>query len=161
MSATCQCDETGDNPKCFAHGDGSQWALRQQVNDLLRERAALKAENEALKTRCEMVYCAYCSFEARCPTDNKALTDHVKVCEFHPVRKLEAELKRYTSWTPQDPGTKEAMAFADALTVVSGPPARVKVLAHALRAAMVRLEEAEKNLRQLQDAVVNPTRRPE
>ena len=77
--------------------------------ELRASNAALKAENEALKTRCEMVYCAYCSFEARCPTDNKALTDHVKVCEFHPVRKLEAELKRYTSWTPQDPGMKEAM----------------------------------------------------
>ena len=57
---------------------------------------------------------------------------------------LQSELAAFKNWQPSDPGTKEVMAFADALTVVSGPPARVKVLAHALRAAMVRLEEAEK-----------------
>ena len=113
--------------------------------DFRASNASLKAENEALKTRCEMVYCAYCSFEARCPTDNKALTDHVKVCEFHPVRKLEAELKRYTSWTPQDPGTKEAMEWADTFGKWEGvegiPDRHCATLAHALRAAMVRLED--------------------
>ena len=64
--------------------------------------------------------------------------------EAHKTPCLEAELKRYTSWTPSDPGTKEAMAYAEA-TQLDGPlSAKAKVLAHALRAAMVRLEEAEK-----------------
>ena len=121
-----------------------EWRLTVELPNLRSQVAALKAENEALKTRCEMVYCAYCSFEARCPTDNKALTDHVKVCEFHPARKLEAELKRYTSWQPSDPGTKEAMAYMAYVEAIQldGPlSAKAKVLAHA---AMVRLEEAEK-----------------
>jgi hypothetical protein len=118
-----------------------------EVASLRASNAALKAENKTLKTRCEMVYCAYCSFEARCPTDNKALTDHVKVCEFHPVRKLEAELKRYTSWTPQDPGTKEAMEY-----FAEKPDCRkyetlnrnIETVLNSYRVAMVRLEEAEK-----------------
>ena len=94
MSATCRCDETGDNPKCFAHGDGSQWALRQQVNDLLRERAALKAENEALTAELVRI--------------NRV---HVESCDAFEVLdkmadKYQAQLKRYTSWQPSDPGTK-------------------------------------------------------
>lgn len=40
MSALCQCDETGDNPKCLSHGAGSMWEIRQERNHLLVERDA-------------------------------------------------------------------------------------------------------------------------
>ena len=61
----------------------------------------------------------------------------------------EAKLSLYTSWQPSDPGTKEAMATAATVEVWSHPAMRkredaLKILAVALTAAMVRLEEAEK-----------------
>ena len=59
------------------------------------------------------------------------------------VASLQAKLSLYTSWQPSDPGTKEAMEWFRE----PGPfeaDAHGRVLAHALRAAMVRLEEAEK-----------------
>ena len=88
---------------------------------------ALKAENEALKAQ---------------------WIDHTKpgcgpssaYCE-----ELRAKLSLYTSWQPSDPGTKEAMEWFRE----PGPfeaDAHGRVLAHAIRAAMVRLEEAEKRI---------------
>ena len=74
------------------------------------------------------------------------------------------KLAALNNWQPSDPGTKEAMEWVarnkDNPLACDHKP-MLDALATALTAAMVRLEEAEKNLRQLQDAVVNPTRRPE
>ena len=33
------------------------------------------------------IMCAYCSFETPAPSELKTLTDHVLVCEYHPLRK--------------------------------------------------------------------------
>jgi hypothetical protein len=65
------------------------------------------------------------------------------------AREMEAKLSLYTSWQPSDPGTKEAMRWAEDgnQILMKGPhPWNGGVLAHALRAAMVRLEEAEKKI---------------
>ena len=61
------------------------------------------------------------------------------------VASLQAKLSLYTSWQPSDPGTKEAMEAA-AYTPCSHCATHIplRVLGHTLRAAMVRLEEAEK-----------------
>ena len=66
------------------------------------------------------------------------------------ARKMEAKLSLYTFWTPQDPGTKEAMEYATGWACgpekepVANLVRAAHAIAHALRAAMVRLEEAEK-----------------
>ena len=70
------------------------------------------------------------------------------------AREMEAKLSLYTSWQPSDPGTKEAMEWAE--TLIANPkdygieegPAKphLEVLVRSTRAAMVRLEEAEKAL---------------
>ena len=64
----------------------------------------------------------------------------------------EEKLKVYTSWQPSDPGTKEAMEWAE--TLIANPkdygieegPAKphLEVLVRSTRAAIVRLEEVEK-----------------
>jgi hypothetical protein len=59
----------------------------QQVNDLLRERNALIAENEALKEA--MAHDVECLGEAI------------------------ANLSLYTSWRPSDPGTKALLASVE------------------------------------------------
>ena len=103
--------------------------------------AALKAENEALKKELPSE-----AFKAGCQKnmdDAKALNQEL----FRKNSTLSAALSRYLDWTPQDPGTKEALAFAG-IAFKSGMPGRdeINVLAHALRAAMVRLEEAENKI---------------
>ena len=68
------------------------------------------------------------------------------------TNRLQAKLSLYTSWQPSDPGTKEAMEWVTNYGHLKHPVGEdraflneaAKRLAHALRAAMVRLEEAEK-----------------
>ena len=89
--------------------------------------AALKAENEALKKELKSWKDA--------PATNRNSAEA--------VASLQAKLSLYTSWQPSDPGTKEAMEWFRE----PGPfeaDAHGRVLVHALTAAMVRLEEAEK-----------------
>jgi hypothetical protein len=97
-------------------------ALRTHKSNL-----ALKAENEALKKDAQSDDEMY----------SKAM-DHVE--------DLQASLSLYTSWQPSDPGTKEAMEWCDEVEPdeVGDIQAYGPTLAHALRAAMVRLEEAGK-----------------
>ena len=79
----------------------------------------------------------------------------------HHVAKID-ELARFKNWQPSDPGTKEAMAVLDSSlckACLQGPATSMtetrnhneyldagKVVLIALRAAMVRLEEAESNV---------------
>jgi hypothetical protein len=69
------------------------------------------------------------------------------------TNRLQAKLSLYSSWQTSDPGTKEAMEWAAFLENMfrcqperrpTKDEANLIVLAHSHRAAMVRLEEAEK-----------------
>ena len=125
---------------------------------------ALKAENEALKREVAREVKHYVDYFAALKKilDREGIPNYPHYLDG--VEHMARALKRYTSWTTLDPGTKEAMEWAarnkDNPLACDHKP-MLDALATALTAAMVRLEEAEKDLRQLQDAVVNPTRRPE
>jgi hypothetical protein len=96
--------------------------------------SALKAENEALKKERKQII----DSEIDCGARSVAKDDEIEG--------LRQELRRYTSWQPSDPGTKEAMEhFGDKPYSCSecGTDAQGVILVHALRAATVRLEEAE------------------
>ena len=108
----------------------AQFEESKRVNEDLRaSTAALNAENEALKDRVRV--------------QNLAGINPYKIT-MREYDALQAKLSLYTAWTPQDPGTKEAMkiAWRDETSTV---------LADALRAAMVRLEEAEKESKGLRE----------
>ena len=122
---------------------------------LRASNAALKAENEALKK--DLGDTAFRlkvrdnqldgTVLERNEIDEKATQDYARhLCE---IDNLKVKLSLYTSWQPSDPGTKEAMECAEnTCPCVAHAPGldwdRAGVLAHALRAAMVRLEESEK-----------------
>ena len=117
-----QVERLGITPKGYEEKD--RYIMLDEIDSLRSSNAALKADNEALKNQTW----GYTKADGTIETHNLAsLADA--------LRTAEAKLSLYTSWQPSDPGTKEAMAFADALTSVSGPPARVKVLAAPPRAA--------------------------
>jgi hypothetical protein len=118
-------------------------AAEAEIDRLRSSNAILIAENEALKKR--PLRQSLDAYVADHKNNGLIIAD------------LEAKLSLYTSWQPSDPGTKEAMVCAEADAHPEGIAecshwydgclcyvnASV-VLAHALRAAMVRLEEAEK-----------------
>ena len=104
---------------------------------------ALKAENEALKREVAREVKHYVDYFAALKKilDREGIPNYPHYLDG--VEHMARALKRYTSWTTLDPGTKEAMEWFRE----PGPfeaDAHGRVLAHALRAAMVRLEEAEK-----------------
>ena len=137
------CDNGNHRDNCPHDKSSEMVSLRESLR---ASNAALKAENEALKEAAR---------KDRIRIENQAATIHdagvrldVKTGQsiIDAAEQLRDELARWESWQPSDPGTKEAMAFAG-IAFKSGMPGRdeINVLAHALRAAMVRLEEAEKN----------------
>ena len=138
--------------------------------------AALKAENEALKKeRDDLKIIAEKCLDPeymKSMTENAIVAGCVKRVKEAELREKEthdkllsevqasmifqAKLSLYTSWQPSDPGTKEAMEWVAKYGHLEYPVGEdraflneaAKRLAPALTAAMVRLEEAEKDLRQ-------------
>jgi hypothetical protein len=120
-------------------GDGS---CQARVRDLRSSNAALIAENEALKDRVRVQ-----NLEGINPFK-------ITIREYDA---LQAKLSLYTSWQPSDPGTKEAMKTCRPQSDEEGEKRMSWVdtamtLSHALTAAMVRLEEAEKELKLIKDS---------
>ena len=121
-------------------------AAEAEIDRLRATLAALVAENEALKGRLK-----------DSTNDGKFLEEKVVALK-QEVEAMRADLvstvarevayrerlAAFESWQPSDPGTKEAMkiAWRDETSTV---------LADALRAAMVRLEEAEKESKGLRE----------
>lgn len=62
------------------------------VNMYEKDTEGLRAENEQLRKVNNSTYCAYCNASYERTDDALAqVRDHIKVCEYHPMRKLEAE----------------------------------------------------------------------
>jgi len=147
----------------------AQFEESKRVNEELRaSNAALKADNEALKK----LECPSCGRNSGGQELRifKNLTTALETAR--------AELKRYTSWQPSDPGTKEAMAYVAAPWHIAydqlkeyvdddeKPLAwkdharimyeRAQTLATSLAAAMVWLKDAEKkNAQNVENATSN------
>jgi hypothetical protein len=70
----------------------------QRVNELEEENARLRAEVEKLEAIiCQDTCCAYCgqAYPQGTPRfGSEALTEHIKVCPEHPMRKAETRIER-------------------------------------------------------------------
>lgn len=67
-------------------------------SDQLDYSLELRAEVERLRVINNSTYCAFCSAHYERTEDALAqVRDHIKVCEFHPMRKLETEVERLTA----------------------------------------------------------------
>jgi hypothetical protein len=99
--------------------------------------------------------------EGWCPSCLRASTAALKAENEAAVKNmaaLQSELAAFKNWQPSDPGTKEAMEIVKVWEERDWVPLRancmdhleaLKVLATSYRAAMVRLEEAEKEINRL------------
>lgn len=86
--------ETDAQQRC--DWDGPHYcACHEELSAKEQEVARLREQNQKLRDEVLMVVCSYCSFEAPVPTTAGVLQTHVLTeCEFHPLRKLEAEVAR-------------------------------------------------------------------
>ena len=117
----------------------------EHTADLRASNAALKAENEALKADIKANMDGNLALRKKCGArENETM--------FMFVERLASSLSLYTSWQPSDPGTKEAMEY-----FAEKPDCRkyetlnrnIETVLNSYRAAMVRLEEAEKEIARL------------
>ena len=66
-----------------------------EYSKIVAERDALKAENKRLLDINNSTYCAYCNASYERTDDALAqVRDHIRVCEFHPMRTLEVKIDR-------------------------------------------------------------------
>jgi hypothetical protein len=80
----------------------------------LRKRIdVLKTENDILREANNKTYCAYCNAQYQRTDDALAkIREHISVCEFHPMRKLEAEIE-YLKAHPVCPGCQVELQITD------------------------------------------------
>jgi hypothetical protein len=119
----------------------------QGITVLVHSLCALVARESQWKTRFDYL-------EAKIEEGQRHL-DGVLKDKYAELAAMQSQLKRYTSWQPSDPGTKEALECAgSSWEYKSEDIARIAVslgvLSTSYRAAMVRLEEAEKKVKHLE-----------
>lgn len=94
-------------------------------------------------------YCAYCGYEVNIDADASVISEHIKVCEKHPIRGYEAEINRLREQnkklkflvevfksTPEE----EVEAALDAVDPVPLPKEQVERILHNV---WKRIEESE------------------
>ena len=68
-----------------------EFAAESPVAETLRAAAG---EIDRLKTQMDFTYCAYCGHKCPCDGDGSDVAEHIRTCEKHPMRAVEAELAR-------------------------------------------------------------------
>ncbi len=73
---SCKCDEIGDYSDCPRHGNGTEWAKKQELGEPIKRRY------EREKLLMAVVECAREVFKAKRPSYHECLDDGMPECEW-------------------------------------------------------------------------------